>query len=315
MFIQILILFATLLVLPGYFLYSLWRGRENSKFNWLLKVLYSGAFLLYVVLAGNWSWLSYYLRFVIPILFVLAVFISYQRVRHLPFFARSRGWGWLSSASSLLALLVFSGFLAFTLRGYFYSDPPVQLVFPLQAGRYYVGQGGNSPVLNYHNVNQAQQYALDITELNAAGTRAWGLYPAKLERYVIFGATVRSPCDGTILEAVDGLPDNIPPATDLEHLAGNHVVITCQGVNVVLAHLQNGSVTVQTGETVTTGQPLGQVGNSGNTSEPHLHIHAVAEDSGDVLAGEGVPLLFESKFPVRNSILSSSGPASLIGGF
>lgn len=109
-----------------------------------------------------------------------------------------------------------------------------------------------------------------------------------------------------VVTAVDGLPDHDPPATDTVNLAGNHVVIECQSVAVALAHLQSGSVAVGAGDAVTTGQPVGLVGNSGNTSEPHLHIHAVRASSGSILEGEGVPLLFEERFPVRNTLLDQS---------
>lgn len=302
MLISILILFIMQLLLPAYFIYSLWRGRLDSKFAWLVKTLYSGAFILYVFLTGRWDWLSYYLRYLIIVLFVAAALIAYRRVSSLPFFVQNGRRWWQRFAWPVIELLIFAGILAYALQGYFYSDPPVRLAFPLQDGRYYVGQGGNSPLLNYHNVVEAQQYALDILELNAAGTRASGIYPDELERYAIFEETVHSPCDGAVVEAVDGLPDHIPPATDREHPAGNHVVIACQDVQVVLAHLKNGSLQVQAGETVTTGQPLGQVGNSGNTSEPHLHIHAVQGDAPSVLEGEGTPILFEGNFPVRNTV-------------
>jgi hypothetical protein len=62
MLIQILLLFITLLILPGYMIYELWKGREASKFKWLIKAFYSSAFLIYVFLAGRWDWLNYYLR-------------------------------------------------------------------------------------------------------------------------------------------------------------------------------------------------------------------------------------------------------------
>jgi hypothetical protein len=302
MLISIIILFVMQLLLPAYFIYSLWVGRLDSRFAWLVKTLYSGAFILYVFLTGRWDWLSYYLRYLIIVLFVAAALIAYRRVSRLPFFVQNGRRWWQRFAWPVIELLIFAGILAYALRGYFYSDPPVRLAFPLQDGRYYVGQGGNSPVLNYHNVSEAQKYALDILELNAVGARASGIYPNELERYAIFGETVHSPCDGAIVEAVDGLPDHIPPATDQEQVAGNHVVIACQDVQVVLAHLKNGSLLVQVGEAVTTGQPLGQVGNSGNTSEPHLHIHAVQGDAPSVLEGEGMPILFEGNFPVRNTV-------------
>jgi hypothetical protein len=63
---------------------------------------------------------------------------------------------------------------------------------------------------------------------------------------------------------------------------------------VELAHLQRRSVRVAAGDPVTAGTPLGLVGNSGNTSEPHLHVHAETD------AGEGVPMTFEGRFLIRN---------------
>ena len=301
MLFQIFVLFTTQLALPIFLLFTLWKRNEPSKFAWLLKLLYTGAFLLYIYVAGRWDWLSYYLRYIFPLLFVIVAIGSYRRVAAQPFFAQSGKARWWNHSSALLTLLIFAGFLAWTLLGYVYADEPVRLAFPLQNGWYYVGQGGNSTRLNYHNSNQAQQYALDIVALNALGIRAWGIYPNTLERYVVYGATIHSPCDGTVAAAVDGLPDQIPPQADREHLAGNHVVLSCQGVNVLLAHMQNGSVRVEAGDPVLTGETLGRVGNSGNTSEPHLHIHAVRGDSVDVLEGEGVPILLDGRFAVRNT--------------
>jgi hypothetical protein len=178
---------------------------------------------------------------------------------------------------------------------------PVQLAFPLRDGWYYVGQGGNTPMMNQHNSNRAQRYAVDFTALDRMWVRANGVYPADLKRYTIFGAPVVSLCDGTVLDAVDGLPDLTPPAADRENLAGNHVVIACNNAKVLLAHLKQNGVQVQQGDQVALGQALGTVGNSGNTTEPHLHIHAVRADAPSVLEGEGLPILFDGVFPVRNS--------------
>jgi hypothetical protein len=48
-------------------------------------------------------------------------------------------------------------------------------------------------LINHHNVDPAQAYALDIVKLNSLGTRAWGIYPQELEKYAIFGETITSP--------------------------------------------------------------------------------------------------------------------------
>lgn len=83
------------------------------------------------------------------------------------------------------------------------------------------------------------------------------------------------------------------------------MVIRCakQAVDVLLAHMMNGSVAVKVGQNVEVGQFLGRVGNSGNSSEPHLHIHAVKAGSGSVLDGEGVSVRFDGRFLVRNSLI------------
>ena len=169
--------------------------------------------------------------------------------------------------------------------------------FPLKGGRFVIGQGGNNSLLNYHWSHRAQRHASDITAVNTIGFRATGLLPRDLSSYAIFGASVFSPCAGTVVQVVDGLPNLIPPERDRDNARGNHVALACGGVRVELAHLKKGSATVQIGDRVTAGERLGEVGNSGNTSEPHLHIHAV-----DPATGVGIPLVFDGVVPVRNAV-------------
>jgi hypothetical protein len=194
-------------------------------------------------------------------------------------------------------------------RGLGHGDQrAAELSFPLEGGTYYVGQGGDSPLLNHHNTNRAQRFALDVFRLNAAGTRAAGIYPSDPSRYAVFGAGIHSPCAGEVIETRDGNPDHRPSGTDRENPAGNHVVVRCakEDVDVALAHIRENSVAVERGERVVEGQLLGRVGNSGNTSEPHLHVHAVRTGSGSVLEGEGVPMVFDGRFPVRNGLVFRS---------
>lgn len=138
------------------------------------------------------------------------------------------------------------------------------------------------------------------------GTRARGLYPADPARYSIFGDTIFSPCTGAVADSRDGLPDLSPPARDEENVAGNYVALECGGAAVLLAHFRSGSIRVGTGDKVATGQPLGQVGNSGNTSEPHLHIHVERTPyGGEGSTRPGLPMRFDGRFLVRNSVVFS----------
>jgi murein DD-endopeptidase MepM/ murein hydrolase activator NlpD len=297
-----LLQFAVLAILPLLFIVSLWRSREADRCRWLLKALYTGAFIAYLFVMGRWDFSSLYLRYVFAVLYIAAVAKSFFAVKDLPFLARNDAKPkWIPYAAPVILLVFFAAFLGWAVRGYFYSEPAVELQLPLRNGWFYVGQGGNGIGINYHNPNKAQRYALDIVALNESGSRARGLYPHDLTRYVIYGMPVYSPCDGRIAAAVTDFPDLVPPNADPQNVAGNHVVISCAGVLVLLAHLQEGSVLVQTGDAIAKGTVVGAVGNSGNTSEPHLHMHAVRAGSGDILRGEGVPVVFDGTFPVRNT--------------
>jgi hypothetical protein len=147
---------------------------------------------------------------------------------------------------------------------------------------------------------------LDIVKLGKCGTRAAGIYPKTLGRYFIFNDSVFSPDEGIVLRAIDGIPDLVPPESDSDAKAGNHVVIQPAGTGlyILLAHMKRGSIRVRKGDRVHAGQILGLVGNSGNTTEPHLHIHCATLDGDDYTGGgTGVPLLFGGKFLPRNRLV------------
>src|SRR5262249_25453278 len=92
--------------------------------------------------------------------------------------------------------------------------------------------------------------------------------------YFCYGKNLLAPAPGRIISAVDGLPDNVPGTMDPRHPAGNYVIIDHgKSEFSLLAHLQPGSLAVHEGQAVTSGQIVGRCGNSGNSSEPHLHYH------------------------------------------
>lgn len=256
------------------------------------------AAVAFALTVGAQSWTSIYVGAGLLVLLVVAVGRS---VRDLPenwtpfFFGDT--WGEkLLVATQILVGIVYVPLSAYAFTGYAAGEEAVALRFPLKEGVYIAGHGGSNPLINYHNVSETQEYALDLSKLNAFGTRAKGIRPEDLDRYAIYGDTVHSPCSGRVRKAVSRRPEHAPPKRDEEHPAGNHVVLQCRGVRVYLAHLIPESVAVDSGDVAAAGGPLGRVGNSGNSSEPHLHIHATR-------AGEGVPLTFNGRFLVRNSLV------------
>jgi hypothetical protein len=160
---------------------------------------------------------------------------------------RAGSW-WL--VSGLLSVFLLVGFLV----RIYDRKSAITLQFPLRNGVFYTAHGGAFPFTNYHGIYvREQRYACDFVRLNRWGIRALGILPAKLGRYFIYGVPVYAPITGKVLRAADGFPDL--PAGELrnENPPGNHVIIRPDGLelNVLLAHLQNGSVLVKTGDRVT----------------------------------------------------------------
>lgn len=226
--------------------------------------------MLFAVLAGSWAFTSLYLRYVVAALFVFAAILCFRRARRT--FGRSTP-GWRMKAS-FAVLVPFAILDALAIASYLPPLTATDVSFPLRGGSYAVIQGGDSVVTNPFHAMSDNGLALDIVRLNGYGNRAAGPAPEALEDYAIFGDTVLSPCGGTVDSARNDVPDFPPGNPDTKNASGNFVIVRCAGVEILLAHMRRGSVTVAAGAPVTRGQPLGQVGNSGYTLEPHLHIGA-----------------------------------------
>lgn len=295
---SILYLIAILFVVPFIFLLSLWKGKFSSKLEWLMHGLFTMLFMIWIFFAGAWDWVGFYFRYAWIILLLVAIFLSWKKVRSLPFRIPFNKGQIFSMGISVVLILLFTLYNSFVFSSYFTKDDPIELSFPLKDGAYYVGHGGNHVQMNYHNAYESQKYALDIAKLNTLGTRANGIYPKEFDKYAIYGAPLYSPCDGEVLEARNHLPDQVPPKSDPDNAFGNYIALKCVNsqATIYIAHMQKDSLVVNEGKLIHAGDKIGAVGNSGNTSEPHLHIHAEKD-------GKGVPIHFEGKFLVRNNVV------------
>lgn len=280
--------------------------RHQNKRSWALQ---SAAFLLVILflwLTARWELLTIYLRHLMPVVFLLGALWSFFRIdsSQAPTSRFARIAGNALNGGILFVMVVMFGL---ALRGYRAPLEMVDLASPLRTNQYLVLNGGGSPQINAHAKIAPQNYALDIVGLNAWGRNGTGFTdPKPLTDYAIYGDSLFSPVEGTILATQDGLPDQLPPTTDSKNLAGNYVVIGFQGKRILLGHLQAGSVSVKPGDAVTTTSYLGKVGNSGNSSEPHLHLHV--EEGGEtktILSGKAVPFTLNGRFLVRGNTLKN----------
>lgn len=142
----------------------------------------------------------------------------------------------------------------------------------------------------------AQRYAIDFIQLEGESTFRGD--PANNASYLAHGQEALAVADGNVVELKDGIPENIPGADSraveitLETVGGNYVLLDLgDGRYAFYAHLQPGSLKVGVGDTVRRGDVLGLVGNSGNSTEPHLHFHVSSDPSP--LATEGLPYVLE----------------------
>jgi hypothetical protein len=268
----------------------------------------SALYLAVIGLAGLWLVLPWWLPFVYAILLLAAARWANRAPPFLaptPFLARAAlvVLGLSGVLFSVILLLVFAARRA--------PGDAIELAFPLQGGTYLVVNGGHHQLINAHLATlegdrfrpyRGQSYGVDLVRVDRLGLRAPGLLPTDPRAYLIFGDRVAAPCAGRVVAAVDGIPDMSPPIPDRSHMAGNHVILDCAGTWVLLGHLERGSVAVGHGELVAIGALLGRVGNSGNSGEPHLHIHAQRPGSdAEPASGEPVPLLLGGRYLFRNA--------------
>lgn len=136
---------------------------------------------------------------------------------------------------------------------------------------FFVFWGGTTLEQNYHVGYDDQKYAYDILMVkDGASYQGDSL---KNENYYVFGKEIIAPCDARVVKVIDGVVDNIPGVLNPEQLTGNTIVLeTDEGEYLLFAHLKKDSIVVEEGNDLRQGDVMAQCGNSGNTTEPHLHL-------------------------------------------
>jgi hypothetical protein len=152
----------------------------------------------------------------------------------------------------------------------------------------------------------AQRFAIDWEQVDESG-RLWVGDKSVLSNWEGYGENILAVADGTVVRAIDGLPNQVPGALpeglDPRDADGNAVFLRLRDGRIVFyAHMIPGSVTVRTGDRVVRGQVLGRLGNSGNSSAPHLHIHVI--DRNRLFAANGLPYVFD-RFEVTGKVAST----------
>lgn len=185
-------------------------------------------------------------------------------------------------------------------------DPDVTVLGPPLSGKSWTvvngccepggAHRGTSLAVN-GEIHYAQRFAIDWMQLDADG-RLFRGEGKNLKDYAGYGAKVIAVADGTVVETLDTLDEQVagdlpdPKTITLENVDGNHIVLDLgHGKYAFYAHLQRKSLLVAKGDQVKRGQALALLGNTGNSSAPHLHFHLM--DGTSVLGSSGLPYIID----------------------
>ncbi len=177
------------------------------------------------------------------------------------------------------------------------------------AGRWTAVNGGVDKDSSHSWSIHTQRYAYDFLILDEEGKSCSG-DKTKAESYYCYGREILAPANGEVIETGTGCPDSRISGTgqvdcSARDIRGNYILIRhAEGEYSLLAHLQPGSIRVRAGESVVRGQIIALCGNSGNSSEPHLHFHL--QNGISFFCSAGLPIEFENL---------SAGPALNYSGF
>ena len=165
--------------------------------------------------------------------------------------------------------------------------------------------GGDTKEQNYHVENEAQKNAFDIVIKDNKGI-SYKNDGKTNEDYYAFGKELIAPCEGEVVLVVDGVKDNLPGTLNPTYIPGNTVIIkTANNEYLFFAHFKQYSIVVKQGQKVKQGQPIGLCGNSGNSSEPHLHFHI--QNAEDMNVATGVKCYFD-KIQVNGQVKMDYSP-------
>lgn len=294
--------------LPLLLVIWLWVFPISKRIGLAVQFLAVVSVIAAMWLAGIWTSVP---RWSLAAIAALAIIAAVRGGRQAP--GKLGLGGWLQFIASLALLVFAGGALSEIWRGH--QPPPiasVKLAMPLKGGDLVVANGGSSLLLNahqdtldlsipLHRLWRGQSYGVDIVAMPRLGTTSDGTRPADPKRYAIFGRPIHAPCAGTVVTLSTDRPDLAVPKVDRKIMEGNHIKLRCNGVEVVMAHLKQGSIKVTIGQSVKVGQIVGAVGNSGMSDEPHLHIHAQTPGTAAApFSGKPIAMLFNNRFFARN---------------
>jgi peptidase M23-like protein len=242
-----------------------------------------------------WRWGPPTLVALTAILLLMA-FISATRGRS---WSRRRAAGFLGLCAVVATLPVYLTFPS----AHDARPSAADIRLPLD-GAVTIAWGGATASTNYHVSSPAERWAYDL--LVTIDGRSHQGDGRALADYYAYDRPVRAPASGRVVGIHDGDPDTLPGQRDRSRGGGNRIVLEIAPDQFLfLVHLRQGSIRVRPGQRVQQGSIVARVGNSGNSSEPHVHLHL--QDRATPDEGQGIPFYFSSYVTQRDGMVVGRG--------
>ncbi|WP_245604720.1 M23 family metallopeptidase [Paucisalibacillus globulus] len=176
-------------------------------------------------------------------------------------------------------------------------------IMPIK-NEWFVFWGGTNEFINYHYIFESQRYAYDLVVMKDKQT--YKNNTMRNKNYFAFEQEVVAPADGKVLKVINTIIDNTPGEMNESQPAGNYVILEHPNKEYsLLAHFKQQSIAVKEGDVVKQGQIIGLCGNSGNSSEPHIHFQVM--DSPDYMTCRSIRIRFNDGLePIQGDTVTQS---------
>lgn len=287
-----------ILLIPSFLLLR----RQATFLYWINVFIISWFFYICYIYIPWANYGSAYLKYLYLIILFLILIISFR--------IRQRNTHTNASTYSKVAYFIVSTLLTVFLlnitiqhiKANYEKSEEINLYFPFKNGSYYIKSGGSNKWLNYHrSLDTIYHKAFDIIKINKYGYSGNSVFkPAsRKEDLYIYSDSVFSPINGKIVDIINSEKDHhIGNQNDFKDLQANGIAIESNGYIIELIHFKQNSIHLNVGDSIKPGEFIGLIGNSGQSGQPHLHIHALNMEL------EPVNILFNGKSYQYNDIIT-----------
>lgn len=168
---------------------------------------------------------------------------------------------------------------------------------------WFVYWGGDNELFNYHYPLETQRYAYDFIKINKDSGMSYFEDGMRCEHYYAYNTPVYAPLNGVVVDIENNIKDNRIGQTNQRQPLGNYVMIKHSTNEFsLIGHLKQHSIKVNIGDEITDNVMIGLCGNSGNSSEPHIHFQVSNQPS--LLEGQSLKVNFENnRTPIKGETI------------